>query len=126
MFFSGNRWPAPGRLCAEVLRHEDWKATLWLSAKFWSQELLDSSVTLPFDGHHEKLWRDDGIYDLIIPLGYNDDPAIAGKGSAIFLHIMRPNGGPTEGCVALRLGDLLSLLAAADKNCRLIVHGPRL
>ncbi len=67
-------------------------------------------VTLPFSASHERLWRQDHAYDLIIPLGYNDAPAVPGKGSAIFLHIMHDDGGPTEGCVALAKNDLLAVL----------------
>lgn len=74
-------------------------------------------VKLPFDGGHEKLWRDDHVYDLIVPLGYNDgvDGAIIpGAGSAIFMHIMRDDGAGTEGCVALKCEDLLELLEQVD------------
>ncbi len=59
---------------------------------------------------HEKLWRSDDVYDLIIPLGYNDSPIVKGKGSAIFLHIARPDYSGTEGCVALSKSDLLEIL----------------
>jgi|CXWL01.1.fsa_nt_gi L,D-peptidoglycan transpeptidase YkuD (ErfK/YbiS/YcfS/YnhG family) len=59
---------------------------------------------------HEKLWRDDNVYDIVIPIGYNDSPIIAGKGSAIFIHIARESYKPTEGCVALKLVDLLEIL----------------
>ncbi|MEQ1704830.1 MAG: L,D-transpeptidase family protein [Rickettsiales bacterium] len=59
---------------------------------------------------HEKLWRDDDVYDLIIPISYNDSPVVSGKGSAIFIHIARENYEPTEGCVALKLADLLEIL----------------
>jgi len=67
-------------------------------------------ITRPYAASHEALWRDDGVYDLIAILGYNDDPPEAGRGSAIFLHVARPNYAPTEGCVALALPDLLMLL----------------
>jgi L,D-peptidoglycan transpeptidase YkuD (ErfK/YbiS/YcfS/YnhG family) len=70
-------------------------------------------VTLPYPAGHEKLWRDDHVYDVIVELGYNDDPVIPGKGSAIFLHVARPDYSPTEGCVACAPDDLLALLAAA-------------
>ena len=68
-------------------------------------------VPLPCPGSHERLWREDGLYDLIVELGYNDDPVIAGKGSAIFLHVARPGYLPTEGCVALAEPDLRWVLA---------------
>ncbi len=64
----------------------------------------------------EKLWRDDPVYDLVIPLGYNDDPVISGKGSAIFMHVAKPNYEPTEGCVALALLDLQEVLAACGSG----------
>ena len=68
-------------------------------------------VTLPCRDSHERLWRDDRLYDLIVELGYNDDPPEPGKGSAIFLHIARAGYLPTEGCVALAEADLRAVLA---------------
>lgn len=64
----------------------------------------------------ERLWHDDHVYDLIIPMGYNDDPIVSGKGSAIFLHIVHEDCRPTEGCVALAKDDLLTLLPHLDTN----------
>ena len=46
-------------------------------------------VTLPYDASHERLWREDHLYDLVVVLGHNDDPPAPGRGSAIFLHIAR-------------------------------------
>lgn len=69
-------------------------------------------VRLPFGGGHEALWRTDAVYDVIGVLGWNDGPIVAGQGSAIFLHVARPDYAPTEGCVALALPDLLAALAA--------------
>ena len=68
-------------------------------------------VTLPCAASHEKLWREDHVYDVIAVLGHNDDPPVPGLGSAIFLHVARPEYSGTEGCVALALPDLLALLA---------------
>ena len=69
-------------------------------------------VRLPYDGHYEELWRQDGVYDAIGVLGWNDAPVQRGRGSAIFLHVARPDYAPTEGCVALALPELRDLLAA--------------
>jgi len=81
----------------------------------WSDDprdgLYNQAVLLPHPYSHERLWREDGVYDLIVPLGYNDDPPIPGLGSAIFLHCARPDYSPTEGCVAIALPDLLRLVA---------------
>ena len=70
-------------------------------------------VKLPHAASAETMWRDDGLYDLVVVLGHNDDPPVAGLGSAIFLHLARPGYLPTEGCVAVTRGDLEELLAAA-------------
>lgn len=67
-------------------------------------------VPLPFSASHERLWREDGVYDLIVELGYNDDPPEPGRGSAIFMHIAREEYEPTEGCVALAEADLRAVL----------------
>ncbi|MCJ9429834.1 L,D-transpeptidase family protein [Kordiimonas sp. A6E486] len=67
-------------------------------------------VRLPYGPSHEKMWRDDGLYDLVVVIGHNDAPVIPGKGSAIFMHVARPGYTPTEGCVALAAPDLRRFL----------------
>jgi len=79
-------------------------------------------ISLPYSARHEKLWRDDEIYDLIVVLGHNDRPVVPGRGSAVFLHVARPDYAPTEGCVALAKSDLLAVLARADPTARLRVR----
>ena len=69
-------------------------------------------VRLPHPGRHEVLWRADAVYDIIGVLGWNDAPVARKAGSAIFLHIARPDLAPTQGCIALKLPDLKNLLAA--------------
>lgn len=71
-------------------------------------------VALPYGASHERMWRDDRLYDIVVVLGHNDDPPVPGLGSAIFLHVAREDYGPTEGCVALEPDDLRRLLA----DCR--------
>jgi len=85
-------------------------------------------IGLPHPAGHERLWRDDGLYDVIAVLGYNDAPPVPGLGSAIFLHVALPDpDGPhglrtTAGCVALPLPDLLALLAALPTDPTLDIH----
>ena len=69
-------------------------------------------VRLPHAASCEELWRRDALYDVVGVLGWNDAPVVRGRGSAIFLHVARPDYAPTEGCVALALPDLLRVLAA--------------
>lgn len=70
-------------------------------------------IALPARASHERMWRDDPLYDLVYDLSYNRRPAVPGRGSAIFLHSARPDFTPTEGCVAVsrtaivRLGRLI-------------------
>lgn len=79
-------------------------------------------VKLPYQARHEKLWRDDHIYDIILVVGYNDTPIVKGKGSAVFVHLMRPNKTPTEGCIAFSQKDLLQVLNTATLESHLIVE----
>lgn len=69
-------------------------------------------VTLPHPARHERMWRDDDVYNIVIVLGYNDSPPVPDRGSAIFLHLQSPDQKPTEGCIALTEADLRRLLAA--------------
>ena len=81
-------------------------------------------VRLPFDASHERLWRDDALYDLIVPLGYNDEPPRPGLGSAIFLHVAREDYSPTEGCIALAKADLMGLLPVLGPGDEILVLPP--
>ncbi|MPZ09056.1 MAG: L,D-transpeptidase family protein [Kiloniellaceae bacterium] len=81
-------------------------------------------VRLPYPASHESLTRDDHLYDVVVVLGHNDDPVVPGAGSAIFLHVARDDYGPTEGCVALALADLLELLKAAQPGSAVEVRMP--
>lgn len=85
----------------------------------WCDDPADAAynqpVRLPYAARHEALWRDDAVYDVIGVLGWNDAPVTPHRGSAIFLHVARPDYAPTEGCVALALPDLLAVLRA---GCR--------
>jgi L,D-peptidoglycan transpeptidase YkuD (ErfK/YbiS/YcfS/YnhG family) len=83
--------------------------------------LYNRQIRLPYAPSHERLWRDDGLYDALVILGHNDAPPIPGHGSAIFLHIARPDYASTEGCVALALPDLLALLAELGARDRIAV-----
>ncbi len=65
---------------------------------------------------HERLWREDDLYDVIVEIGYNDDPPVPGKGSAIFLHVARENMTPTAGCVALQKSDLVELIGLIERG----------
>jgi L,D-peptidoglycan transpeptidase YkuD (ErfK/YbiS/YcfS/YnhG family) len=70
----------------------------------------------------DRLLRSDGLYDLIIEIDHNTRPRVAGRGSAIFLHVARTGFAPTAGCVALTRKDLLRLLSRLSPRTRIIIH----
>ena len=67
---------------------------------------------------HEKLKRDDYKYDLLIPVKYNYNKPVSGKGSCIFIHLTK-NYKPTAGCVALKKKDYLIMLKLINRNSKL-------
>ena len=67
---------------------------------------------------HEKMYRFDKKYDLVIPIKYNFLKPKLGKGSAIFLHITK-NYKPTAGCIALKKKDFLIMLRLIKKNSKI-------
>lgn len=76
--------------------------------------LYNQPVSLPFTASHERLWRDDHVYDLIVVLSHNDAPPKPGLGSAIFWHVAQPDWRPTEGCIAVARETLEAVLALAQ------------
>jgi L,D-peptidoglycan transpeptidase YkuD (ErfK/YbiS/YcfS/YnhG family) len=74
-------------------------------------------VHMPYQTDAEVMWRDDGLYDVLAVIGYNDAPPMPGAGSAIFLHVARADGDtlkPTVGCVSMRIENVLAVLAACS------------
>jgi L,D-peptidoglycan transpeptidase YkuD (ErfK/YbiS/YcfS/YnhG family) len=67
-------------------------------------------VKLPYPTSTESMCRDDHLYDIVLDLAWNRRPIRKGRGSAIFLHLARPDYSPTQGCIALSRADLLKLL----------------
>jgi L,D-peptidoglycan transpeptidase YkuD (ErfK/YbiS/YcfS/YnhG family) len=90
----------------------------------WSDDpddpFYNSAVPAPHGWRTEALWRSDPLYDLIGVLDHNRHPAIAGRGSAIFLHVWRRPRYPTEGCVAFRRADLAWILDRWGRRSRVI------
>ena len=67
---------------------------------------------------HEKLFRNDHKYDLLIPIKYNYKKSILGKGSCIFIHLTN-NYKPTAGCIALNKKDFLIMLRLINKKTKI-------
>ena len=92
----------------------------------WCDDPADRSynraVRLPYPASHERLWRDDRLYDLLVVLDWNMAPVIRQRGSAIFLHLARDGYAPTEGCIALSRHDMGRLLPELDRGTEIIVR----
>ncbi len=91
----------------------------------WSDDMADPAYNRPVRHPHpfsaERLWRDDGAYDVVLVLGHNDRPPVPGRGSAIFLHCEQPDGRATEGCVAVARDVLLRWLPRLGPDAALAV-----
>ena len=92
----------------------------------WCEDPHDRRYNRPFrrsaNEPGDRLRRADRLYDLIIELDHNSRPRIAGRGSAVFIHVARPGFAPTAGCVALRRRDLQMLLARLTPKTRITIH----
>jgi L,D-peptidoglycan transpeptidase YkuD (ErfK/YbiS/YcfS/YnhG family) len=92
----------------------------------WSENPQDRRYNRPFrrsaNEPGDRLRREDGLYDLIIEIDHNTRPRMAGRGSAVFLHVARPSYGPTAGCVAMRRPDLQRLLSRLTSKTRIMIQ----
>jgi L,D-peptidoglycan transpeptidase YkuD (ErfK/YbiS/YcfS/YnhG family) len=92
----------------------------------WCEDPHDRRYNRPFrrsaNEPGDRLRRDDGLYDFIIEIDHNTRPRVAGRGSAVFIHVARPAFAPTAGCVALRRQDLRALLARITPKTRILIH----
>jgi L,D-peptidoglycan transpeptidase YkuD (ErfK/YbiS/YcfS/YnhG family) len=79
-------------------------------------------VTLDTAASGDRLWRDDHLYDFVIELDHNTRPRIAGRGSAVFVHVARPGLRPTAGCVALPAPRLRGLLRRLGPRTRMVIE----
>jgi L,D-peptidoglycan transpeptidase YkuD (ErfK/YbiS/YcfS/YnhG family) len=78
-------------------------------------------VNVPPGSKADRLARKDGLYDFVIEIDHNTRPRVAGRGSAVFIHVARPGFAPTAGCVALTMGSLRRLLARLGRRTSIIV-----
>lgn len=93
----------------------------------WSDDPKDRRynrpVPLPCPTGHEKMWREDHLYDVVLDIAWNRGPIRRGRGSAIFLHLARPGFSPTEGCVAVPPQAIRRLLERIGPDTRIAIVG---
>jgi len=95
------------------------------SADGWCEDPADRHYNQPIrlgkDQPGDRLRRDDRLYDFIIEIDHNTRPRIAGRGSAVFVHVARPGFAPTAGCVALKTDALRRLISRVGPRTRIVI-----
>jgi L,D-peptidoglycan transpeptidase YkuD (ErfK/YbiS/YcfS/YnhG family) len=117
LWWRADRHPRPATLLpARRIRADDG----------WCEDPADrhynQPIKVPPQSKADRLVRADRLYDFIIELDYNTRPRIAGRGSAVFIHVARPGFAPTAGCVALDINSLRRLLARVGPRTRIVVE----
>ena len=91
----------------------------------WCEDPQDRRYNLPVrlvsDQAGDRLTREDHLYDFIVEIDHNSAPRIAGRGSAVFLHLARPNFSPTAGCVSMTKASMLRLLRRMGPHTRIMI-----
>ena len=86
-------------------------------SNYYNQE-----IKIPFKYGHEKFFKKNDIYDLILVLNYNMNPIIKFKGSAIFIHVAKKNYKPTAGCIGLKKKNLIYLVSKINIKEKIIIQ----
>ncbi len=93
------------------------------SGDAWCEDPNDRHYNRPIrmdrDDSGDRLARTDHLYDFIVEIDHNTSPRIAGRGSAVFLHLARDNFGPTAGCVAMTESAMMQLLRRLGPRTRI-------
>jgi len=92
----------------------------------WCEDPLhrryNQRISVPKGSKADRLARQDELYDFIVELDHNTRPRVAGRGSAVFIHVARPGFAPTAGCVALTMPALRRLLARVGPHTRVLIE----
>ena len=92
---------------------------------YWCNDInskyYNKLITSPKKGKHEKMFRSDSKYDLVIVINYNTKNIIKNRGSAIFLHLTN-NYHKTEGCIAIKKNDMMVLLRLVNKKTKIKIN----
>tara|TARA_Y100001970_G_scaffold147976_1_gene181638 strand:- start:1557 stop:2018 length:462 start_codon:yes stop_codon:yes gene_type:complete len=104
--------PKTNLKCIEIKKNMGWSNDVNYPKKY--NKLINTKKNLK----HEKLKRKDYKYDLLIPIKYNFEKPICGKGSCIFIHLTK-NYRPTAGCIALKKKDYLIMLKLINRNSKI-------
>ena len=114
LYYRNDRLKKPETIlkCIKIIKNMGWCDDV-LYPKKYNRLIKTNNKT-----KHEKLKRKDHKYDLFIPIKYNFNNPIAGRGSCIFIHLTK-NYKPTRGCVAIKKKDFLIMLKLINKNTKI-------
>jgi L,D-peptidoglycan transpeptidase YkuD (ErfK/YbiS/YcfS/YnhG family) len=117
VFFRADHIPRPRSLLPmrQITPHDAW-------CDDTSDRRYNRLIQRPHGEHEERLRRGDHLYDVIVELGWNDQPVCKGRGSAIFWHLARTGLTPTAGCVAVQSHVFAKVLPRLSRHTRLIVR----
>ncbi len=91
----------------------------------WCENPADRRYNRPIKlapgSNADRLARKDALYDFIIEIDHNMRPRVAGRGSAVFIHIARDGFAPTAGCVALTASALGRLLERVGPRTKIVI-----
>jgi len=117
LWWRADRMPRPSTLLAarRIGREDAW-------CEDPADRRYNQPLRVPPGAPGDRLWRHDRLYDLVVELDHNTRPRIAGRGSAVFVHVARPGFAPTAGCIALDAGTLRRLLARCGPRTEIEIH----
>jgi L,D-peptidoglycan transpeptidase YkuD (ErfK/YbiS/YcfS/YnhG family) len=116
LWWRADRHPAPRTLLPRrrITPHDAW-------CEAPGDRRYNRPIRLTAGAPGDRLQRADHLYDFIVEIDHNARPRIAGRGSAVFIHVARPGFLPTAGCVALTTGRLRLLLARISTKTRIVI-----
>ena len=114
LYFRKDRKEKPHTLlkCVQIKKDMGWCDDVRFPKKYNKILKIENKIK------HEKLKRKDYKYDFLIPIKYNFNKPITGRGSCIFIHLTK-DYKPTAGCVALKEKDFLIMLKLIKKNSKI-------
>ena len=114
LYFRKDRINEPSTLlkCIKIKKNMGWCNDIRFSKKYNKLIKIEKKIK------HEKLQRKDSKYDLLIPIKYNFENPVTGRGSCIFIHLTK-NYKPTAGCIALKEKDFLIMVKLLKKNSKI-------
>lgn len=116
LFYRADRMlpPVSGLTAQPIRDYDGWCETV-------GDRNYNRLVRIPYATSHEFMKRDDDLYDIVVELSHNERPRVQAHGSAVFFHLRRPGGGPTAGCIALSLRDMLTVLRFCGPETRIVI-----